>query len=76
MVEMNYCMNCPIEKDYEFTWNKTQDILSGIINDSKNFLDINIEKDESLNEKETIIKEQLPKKGIKLKAGSKVIISY
>ena len=39
-------------------------------------LDINIEKDESLNEKETIIKEQLPKKGIKLKAGSKVIISY
>ena len=30
-------------------------------------LDINIEKDESLNEKETIIKEQLPKKGIKLK---------
>ncbi|WP_302989920.1 polysaccharide pyruvyl transferase family protein [Paraprevotella clara] len=44
MVEMNYCMNCPIEKDYEFTWNKTQDILSGIINDSKNFLDINIEK--------------------------------
>lgn len=39
-------------------------------------LDINIEKDESLNEKETIIKEQLPKKGIKLKSGSKVIISY
>ena len=39
-------------------------------------LDINIEKDESLNEKETIIKEQLPKKGIKLKAGSNVIISY
>ena len=39
-------------------------------------LDINVEKDESLNEKETIIKEQLPKKGIKLKAGSKVIISY
>lgn len=39
-------------------------------------LDINIEKDESLNEKETIIKEQLPKKGIKLKAESKVIISY
>ena len=39
-------------------------------------LDINVEKDESLNEKETIIKEQVPKKGIKLKAGSKVIISY
>lgn len=39
-------------------------------------LDINIENEEEINEKETIIKEQLPKKGIKLKSGTKVIVNY
>ena len=39
-------------------------------------LDINIENEENVNEKETIVKEQLPKKGIKLKSGTKVIVKY
>ena len=39
-------------------------------------LDINIENEEEINEKETIIKEQLPKKGIKFKSGTKVIVNY
>ncbi len=39
-------------------------------------LDINIDENEEINEKETIIKEQYPKKGIKLKSGTKVIINY
>ena len=39
-------------------------------------LDINIENEENVNEKEAIVKEQLPKKGIKLKSGTKVIVKY
>lgn len=39
-------------------------------------LDINIENEENINEEETIVKEQLPKKGIKLKSGTKVIVNY
>ena len=39
-------------------------------------LDINIENEENVNEKETIVKEQLPKKAIKLKSGTKVIVKY
>lgn len=43
MIDMDYCMNCPIEKDYEFDWNKIQGILCKKIMDSKEFLNINIE---------------------------------
>ena len=43
IIGLNYCMNCPIEKDCEFDWNKVQNILCEKIMESKDFLNINIE---------------------------------
>lgn len=44
MVGLDYCMNCLIEDDYKFDWDKVQSILCERIMDSKKYLDENIEK--------------------------------